>query len=303
MEREHDRLLEGGALQSRIAAAVQGRDERVRLGNQAKPHRPSHQLLLIGDFSIFDQIHHTQFYSPYIILLSIHNSALHTQFYSPYTILLCTHNVARKEDAQVCPGRYQAVTLYLTRLTQNTFQVKRLIGQRDARLKKNQVLQQEKQQQKKSDIIREIPQVSSSLFFQYNTALRPPYSVLVDTNFLSHTVQHKLDLLDSMMNCLHAECRPIITDCVMGELESLGPRYRIALMIARDERWERLKCDHGKIYADDCLCDRVVRHKTFIVGTNDRDLKRRLRKVPGIPIMSVARGKFVIERLPDAPVK
>jgi U3 small nucleolar RNA-associated protein 24 len=29
----------------------------------------------------------------------------------------------------------------------------------------------------------------------------------------------------------------------MAELEKLGPKYRIALRIARDERWERLKCD------------------------------------------------------------
>jgi len=145
--------------------------------------------------------------------------------------------------------------------------------------------------------------VSSSLFFQYNTALKPPYSVLVDTNFLSHTVQHKLELLESMMTCLYAECRPIITSCVMAELEKLGPKYRIALRIARDERWERLECGHKGVYADDCIVDRVVKHKVYIVATNDRDLKRRVRKVPGVPIMSVARGKYVIERLPDAPEK
>lgn len=34
---------------------------------------------------------------------------------------------------------------------------------------------------------------------------------------------------------------------------------------------------------------------------NDRDLKKRIRKVPGVPIMSVAKGKYVIERLPGAP--
>ena len=33
----------------------------------------------------------------------------------------------------------------------------------------------------------------------------------------------------------------------MAELEKLGARYRIALRIARDERWERLKCDHKGI--------------------------------------------------------
>lgn len=160
-----------------------------------------------------------------------------------------------------------------------------------------------KRKAKGDDIVREIPQVSSSLFFQYNTALVPPYSVLVDTNFLSHTVQHKLELLSTMMDCLYAKCIPIITDCVMAELEKLGQKYRIALRIARDERWERLKCDHRGTYADDCIVDRVMKHKIYIVATNDRDLKRRIRKVPGVPIMSVARGKYVIERLPDAPEK
>ncbi len=46
-----------------------------------------------------------------------------------------------------------------------------------------------------------------------------------------------------------------------AELEKLGQKYRIALRIARDERWERLKCDHKGIYADDCLVERVQKHK------------------------------------------
>ncbi|KFY22853.1 hypothetical protein V493_06284 [Pseudogymnoascus sp. VKM F-4281 (FW-2241)] len=182
-------------------------------------------------------------------------------------------------------------------------QVKRLIGQRDARLKKNADAAAEGQKKKETPVVRQIPQVSSALFFQYNTALVPPYSVLVDTNFLSHTVQRKLPLLESMMDTLYAKCTPIITSCVMAELEKLGPKYRIALRIARDERWERLQCDHKGVYADDCIVDRVMKNKVYIVATNDLDLKRRIRKIPGVPIMSVARGKYVIERLPDAPEK
>lgn len=68
------------------------------------------------------------------------------------------------------------------------------------------------------------PQVSSSLFFQYNQALVPPYSVLVDTNFLSHTVQHKLEMLSTMMDCLYAECYPVIT----GKAHYLSP-HKISL--------------------------------------------------------------------------
>ncbi|KAF2720645.1 Fcf1-domain-containing protein [Polychaeton citri CBS 116435] len=182
--------------------------------------------------------------------------------------------------------------------------VKRIIGQRDSRLKKNQLTGDgDKKEQKGSELIREAPQAPSQMFFQHNTALKPPYQVLVDTNFLSHTVHNKLPLLPTMMDTLYATCTPIITSCVMAELEKLGPKYRIALQIARDERWERLQCDHKGTYADDCIVDRVVKHRVYLVATNDRDLKRRVRKVPGVPILSCARGKYVIERLPDAPEK
>ncbi|KAI9781938.1 MAG: rRNA-processing protein fcf1 [Geoglossum umbratile] len=187
--------------------------------------------------------------------------------------------------------------------TRKFAQVKRLISKRDSRLKENQDKGEIEAKKKHTELVREIPQVSSSLFFQYNTALVPPYSILIDTNFLSHTVQRKLELLPTMMDCLYAKCTPIITDCTMAELEKLGKKYRIALRIARDERWERLRCDHKGVYADDCIVDRVMKHKIYIVATNDRDLKRRIRKIPGVPIMSVARGKYVIERLPDAPEK
>jgi U3 small nucleolar RNA-associated protein 24 len=63
--------------------------------------------------------------------------------------------------------------------------VKRIIGQRDARLQKNQDTGAANGKKKETDkeIVRAIPQVSSSLFFQYNSALVPPYSVLVDVSY------------------------------------------------------------------------------------------------------------------------
>ena len=43
---------------------------------------------------------------------------------------------------------------------------------------------------------------------------------------------------------------------------------------------QRLPCTHSGTYADDCLCDRVRQHKCYMVATCDRDLRRRIRKVP-----------------------
>ncbi|KAI1853485.1 hypothetical protein JX265_004184 [Neoarthrinium moseri] len=191
--------------------------------------------------------------------------------------------------------------------TRKFAEVKRIISKKDARRRENAGKADEANASAtkaaaSADLIRELPQQPSSLFFQHNEALVPPYNVLVDTNFLSHTVQRKLPLLESLMDLLYAKANPIITDCVMAELEKLGPRYRLALRIARDTRWERVRCDHKGVYADDCIVDRVIKHRVYLVATNDKGLKNRLRKIPGVPIVSVAKGKYVIERLPDAPI-
>ena len=50
---------------------------------------------------------------------------------------------------------------------------------------------------------------------------------------------------------------PMITDCVLAELEKLGSKYRVALRVAKDPRIERLHCTHPGTYADDCIVDRV----------------------------------------------
>ncbi|KAH8812875.1 hypothetical protein F5884DRAFT_820621 [Xylogone sp. PMI_703] len=145
--------------------------------------------------------------------------------------------------------------------------VKRTTGQRDVRLSQKDKGHTEKKLINAADqLVTQIPQMSSSLFFQYNTALVPPYS-------------RKLPLLESMMDALLAKCTPVITSCVMAELEKLGPKYRIALRLARDERFERLQCTHSGTYAD------------------------QLRRISGVPILSVAKHKYVIERLPGAPDK
>ncbi|KAJ0299379.1 hypothetical protein COL516b_009260 [Colletotrichum fioriniae] len=168
-------------------------------------------------------------------------------------------------------------------------EVKRVIGKNDARRKENLKKAEEAEQKAKRErggpdgetIVREIPQVPSQMFFESNSSLVPPYGVLVDTS---------------------STCHPIVTDCVMAELEKLGPKFRLALRVARDPRFERHKCTHKGVYADDCLVSKVSKDRVYLVATNDKGLVSRLRRIPGVPIMKCGRGKYTIERLPDAPI-
>eukprot|EP01103_Thecamoeba_quadrilineata_P014028 TRINITY_DN4052_c0_g1_i1.p1 TRINITY_DN4052_c0_g1~~TRINITY_DN4052_c0_g1_i1.p1 ORF type:complete len:197 (+),score=13.54 TRINITY_DN4052_c0_g1_i1:155-745(+) len=179
-------------------------------------------------------------------------------------------------------------------------EVKKIRATNDPRLpsvqKKNEKKLEEK---KKASEVKNIPVASSSLFFQYNSNLGPPYRILLDTNFINFSVRNKLDIVKSAMDCLLAKCVPCLTDCVLAELEKLGPKFRVALRIAKDPRIERLICTHAGTYADDCLVRRVEMHKIYIIATCDKDLKRRLRKIPGVPIMYISQRRYTIERLPD----
>mmetsp|Transcript_106675 Transcript_106675/g.299722 ORF Transcript_106675/g.299722 Transcript_106675/m.299722 type:complete len:208 (-) Transcript_106675:113-736(-) len=176
---------------------------------------------------------------------------------------------------------------------------KRRINPNDPRVKDGAQPKKVKKSKLKGPEVKEAPKAHSSLFFQFNEALKPPFQILLDTNFINGSIQMKLDIFKASMECLLAKCIPCVTDCVMAELEKMGGRYRMALRLAKDPRFMRLTCQHKGTYADDCICDRVTQHKCYIVGTNDKDLKRRIRKIPGIPIMSTARGMYKIERIPE----
>lgn len=183
---------------------------------------------------------------------------------------------------------------------QRLAQIKRMIKPTDHRLKAASQKLKEKKPEAHELKVHEAPQTSSALFFRYNTQLGPPYHVLLDTNFINFSIKGKLDIIQNMMDCLYAKCIPYITDCVQAELEKLGRKYKLALRIIKDSRFEKIKCLHKGTYADDCIMNRITQHKCYIVATNDKDLKNRIRKVPGVPIMYVASHKYAIEQMPDA---
>lgn len=199
--------------------------------------------------------------------------------------------------------------------TRKFAEVKRMISPKDARLKQGAVARREAAQAKggrggsgagggkaeDAGLVRNVPQVSASMFFSHNAALGPPFHVLIDTNFVNFSIQNKLDMQKGMMDCLCAKVTICVTDAVMAELEKLGPKYRVALRIAKDPRFERLPAMRaGNTYADDDLVERVTAHRCYIVATCDKDLKRRLRKIPGVPIMTIKARKYEVERLPDS---
>uniref|UniRef100_A0A7E4UX33 rRNA-processing protein FCF1 homolog n=1 Tax=Panagrellus redivivus TaxID=6233 RepID=A0A7E4UX33_PANRE len=190
-------------------------------------------------------------------------------------------------------GRVRATQKYRNALN-------KIIKPTDNRIKKDERVVRTKKEDEQALKIVEAPQMSSAMFLRYNSQLGPPFHVLIDTNFVNFAIKNRIDLYSGFMDCLYAKTTPYVTDCVLGELEKMGRRFRLALKILKDPRVKRLSCTHKGIYADDCLVQRVTQHKCYIVATCDKDLRNRIRKLPGVPIMYIRDHRFTIERMPDA---
>lgn len=79
-------------------------------------------------------------------------------------------------------------------------------------------------------------------------------------------------------------------------------------MYAQGDIRRRLSCEQGNtgwskvtvIFFYRYSLPLSSQHKCYIVATCDRDLKRRIRKIPGVPIMYISQHRYSIERMPDA---
>ncbi|SOV13520.1 rRNA-processing protein FCF1,putative [Plasmodium sp. DRC-Itaito] len=187
--------------------------------------------------------------------------------------------------------------------TQKIVKLKRVINPNDKRIIQNNKIKQAEEEKKKkkkeSEQLKQIEVIDSNLFFNYNENLCPPYNIILDTNFINSSIQYKLDIIKGCSEVLLAKCNIFVTDCVVAEMEKLGQRYSLGLKLIKDPRFQRLTCNHKGTYADDCIVNRVKESRCYIIATNDRDLKIRLRKIPGVPILYAKNFKYKIERLPD----
>lgn len=135
-------------------------------------------------------------------------------------------------------------------------------------------------------------------YFLTNHNLKPPYNILIDTNFIHQSSKKKINMEDEFLRCLFSNANLFITECVYAELEILGDKLKVARNSFKTIKHEILKCSHKGNYADDCIINRVSINRCYIVATCDTGLKVRVRRIPGVPIMYILGMRYVVERMP-----
>ena len=123
-----------------------------------------------------------------------------------------------------------------------------------------------------------------------------PDYVLIDTNFIYFILKNKINLIEALVNCLDTISIPCVSECVLLELEKLGPKFKLALRFLKNKEIIKLKCFHPNniVYADDCIFNTVSLYRYFVVATCDIKLKKRVKQIPGSRLLSIRKNRIFL---------
>lgn len=144
------------------------------------------------------------------------------------------------------------------------------------------------------------------LVYSHTFKFREPYQVLVDNQLVSECSGSNFDLPSGLKRTLQADVKVMITQCCIQALYET--RNEGAIDLAK--QFERRRCNHS--FKDpkspaECI-ESVVnvnganKHR-YVVASQDIDLRRKLRTVPGVPLIHLTRSVMIMEPLSTASAK
>lgn len=132
---------------------------------------------------------------------------------------------------------------------------------------------------------------------------REPYQTIVDDELVLNCDKAQFDLVKGLERTIQAETKPMITQCCMQALYATDNQRAIDTA----KRFERRRCNHPpkdpKPPAE-CIesivnIDGENKHR-YVVASQSTRLRRRLRNVPGVPLIFMNRSVMVMEPASDA---
>ncbi|KXT13876.1 hypothetical protein AC579_2400 [Pseudocercospora musae] len=146
--------------------------------------------------------------------------------------------------------------------------------------------------------------------YQLNFNFRQPYQVILDADIIKDAARFKMQLGQMLQNTLHGQIKPMITQCCIRHLynEPASPDKDAWISVAKDA--ERRRCGHHELEeplsALECI-ESVVDSKgtgnnkhRYIVAVQDHEVRRKMRKVVGVPLVYIARSVMILEPMANA---
>ncbi|CCK70950.1 rRNA-binding ribosome biosynthesis protein UTP23 KNAG_0F02880 [Huiozyma naganishii CBS 8797] len=144
------------------------------------------------------------------------------------------------------------------------------------------------------------------LVYNHTFRFREPYQVILDDEIVLQATESKFDLYKALQRTVQAEVKLMITQCCMQALYATNNRQAIDMA----KRYERRRCNHppkdpkSPFECIESVVDIKGENKhRYIVACQNIDLRRKLRRVPGVPLIHVSRAVMIMEPLSDASAR
>lgn len=130
--------------------------------------------------------------------------------------------------------------------------------------------------------------------------------MLVDDQMVSMCVGASFELHKGLERTVQGEVKPMITQCCIRALYDSKNNEAIALA----KTFERRRCNHSQKDPKkplDCIADITSidgnNKFRYVVATMDPELRKELRRVPGVPLLFMNRSVMVMEPMSKATAK
>lgn len=143
--------------------------------------------------------------------------------------------------------------------------------------------------------------------FHFLCGIKPPYKVLLDGNFIAMCVQMKVDVRERVPKFLQVkphECELFVPRAALEELKMLGETTKEAYELAQSfkvaEAYDQPEADAVDVskVVQSIIGDKNDRK--FVVCTQEVELRKALRLVPGVPLIYLNRSVLVFEEISRA---
>lgn len=128
--------------------------------------------------------------------------------------------------------------------------------------------------------------------------------MVLDGSFLHACTKYKLDLYATLSRLLQDEVKLFTCSFVVNELKKLGLNDVIDKITSDDIRILKTKKELETVEVDKGILKIVGERndQRFVVATQDVELRKRLRQIPGVPLIYLNRAVPVLEKQSQASV-
>ncbi|PIU73145.1 hypothetical protein COY26_01470 [Candidatus Woesearchaeota archaeon CG_4_10_14_0_2_um_filter_33_10] len=127
-------------------------------------------------------------------------------------------------------------------------------------------------------------------------------NIIIDTNFFVSAIRFKIDIFSELQRICNFKYTVCIVDGIIDELEKLAgtgkPKDKIAARISlelinkKKIKITKTSSKNKRVKNIDLLILNLIKKGNFIVATQDKELKREIRK-KGVPIIVLRQKKYL----------